>query len=484
MEWKKHPPGDDVEENKGITADKCRNIRLEKSRDRVALIEKEGWCRMSAIWSNLPLWAKGVVGLVIILASIGIGNGIIPPSESTFVYQGWVLDSEEEPIHLADVSVAFSEKIRIADTDEDGMFRIEIPVEFEDEIGSISIEKDGYEGIDKKNIDLVRGGNKSFTLTDSPNNGTGSPPSPKPPSPDPSNPTVVGRNTPTPTPPPLFPVTLKDWEQELKKRNEDFGECVGYWCYVTLNTYPYWIAKYPITIKQYKEFMDRGGYEKENWWTTEGRAWRAEFTHEHCEGGPGRTNPECYPCCWEKGLGFETIDDQSAIEILWYEATANLPVVGVSWYEATAFTNWLSTGLTGKLPEGYQVRLPTEEEWEAACSSDGNGKHRIYPWGDILEPDEVRANFGWSLRGTPEKGFPSPVGERPNGAAPCGAQDMVGSVWEATNTIDPSHKKYLYRGASWWDGEVSCKEVTGLSPEGKEGNLLGFRVVLAPSGSK
>jgi hypothetical protein len=61
---------------------------------------------------------------------------------------------------------------------------------------------------------------------------------------------------------------------------------------------------------------------------------------------------------------------------------------------------------------------------------------------------------------------------------------MVGSVWEATNTIDPSHKKYLYRGASWWDGEVSCKEVTGLSPEGKEGNLLGFRVVLAPSGSK
>jgi len=40
---------------------------------------------------------------------------------------------------------------------------------------------------------------------------------------------------------------------------------------------------------------------------------------------------------------------------------ANHPRENVSWYDAMAFCYWLSSKL------GYEVRLPTEDEWEAAA---------------------------------------------------------------------------------------------------------------------
>jgi formylglycine-generating enzyme required for sulfatase activity len=275
---------------------------------------------------------------------------------------------------------------------------------------------------------------------------------------------------PTPTPTnPLFPVTVEEWRREVERSNETFGECDGYWCYVPGGTYsiggwlddeeddndaqaevelsPYWVAKHPVTVQQYRQFMEAGGYEHEEWWTPQGWVWKTERE---------RTQPYLW--------GDERFRGD------------NQPVIGVSWYEAAAFARWLTVQLAGTLPEGHCVRLPTEAEWEAACAYDGAGNRSTYPWGDSPEPDAARADFGKDW----QTDRPAPVGERPAGAAPCGAQEMVGSVREWTATPWESYAAgsgaaegdfvpgawVSLRGGSWGDSStyVRCGSRGGYVP--------------------
>ena len=74
------------------------------------------------------------------------------------------------------------------------------------------------------------------------------------------------------------------------------------------------------------------------------------------------------------------------------------PVVHVSWNEADAFARW-----AGK-------RLPTEQEWEAACAGS----------------DPARANLDQLAFGTAASGAYS------DAAADSGAVQMLGDVWEWT----------------------------------------------------
>ncbi len=145
------------------------------------------------------------------------------------------------------------------------------------------------------------------------------------------------------------------------------------------------IGKYPVTNREFKEFVDSGGYEQEEFWLPEG----LEFLKE----------------------------DKITEPLYWRDRKwngLNFPVVGVSWYECEAFCRWLSERT------GNKYRLPTEAEWEKASrGTDG----RVWPWGN--EFDEKLCNY-YDLG----LGRTSSVGIFSGGESPYGCGDMAGNVWE------------------------------------------------------
>jgi formylglycine-generating enzyme required for sulfatase activity len=129
----------------------------------------------------------------------------------------------------------------------------------------------------------------------------------------------------------------------------------------------------------------------------------------------------------------------------------NHPVVFVSFVDALAYCEWLTDKLKGAewtpsllrehLARTWAIMLPTEAEWEkAARGRDG----RVYPWGNEFDPS--KANVEATGLGTT-----SPVGMFPEGAAPCGALDMSGNVWEWTRSF-------------WGDGATTTEDGNPFDP--------------------
>jgi formylglycine-generating enzyme required for sulfatase activity len=203
----------------------------------------------------------------------------------------------------------------------------------------------------------------------------------------------------------------------------------------------YFIARYPITNAQYQSFIDDRGYEEERWW----------------RGLEGQSSP------WESS---------------WSQP--NRPRETVSWYEAVAFCRWLSQQL------GYEIRLPTEQEWEkAARGTDG----REYPWGNGYRAGFANVNEKEKKDGPSYLEHTTAVGLYPQGTSPYGVMDMAGNVWEwclnkndnpADTTIYETGDIRVLRGGAWLDyPELARSASRSWNPPDLRIFSRGFRVVCA-----
>jgi iron(II)-dependent oxidoreductase len=86
------------------------------------------------------------------------------------------------------------------------------------------------------------------------------------------------------------------------------------------------IARRPVTAASWMRFAEGGGYERREWWSDEGWAWKEEYdiTHHPALAAGDRSAPACH----------------------------------VSWFEADAFAR------------AHDARLPSEAEWERAATWD------------------------------------------------------------------------------------------------------------------
>jgi serine/threonine protein kinase len=195
----------------------------------------------------------------------------------------------------------------------------------------------------------------------------------------------------------------------------------------------YWIDKYEVTNRQYREFVSAGGYRNPKFWkepfvkdsrTLSFAEAMAEF--KDATGRPG-------PASWEFGS--------------YPQGKEDFPVGGVSWYEAAAYAEF-----AGK-------SLPTVHHWKLAAGVGG-------PFAFMSK----LSNFN--------RQGPAKVGSYA-GVSPSGAYDLAGNVREwCSNAV--GERRYIF-GGSWKDSGDMCMNPENRPPFDRS-DINGFRCIrsLAP----
>jgi hypothetical protein len=189
--------------------------------------------------------------------------------------------------------------------------------------------------------------------------------------------------------------------------------------------------RFEVTSRQFKEFVDAGGYRKAEYWkqpfVKDGRAvpWLQAIAEFHdLTGRPG-------PAEWQLGA--------------YPEGAADVPVGGISWFEAMAYAEF-----AGK-------SLPTVYEWNQAAGIGFNS--------DVVQ----LSNFGGKA--------PTPVGVH-RGMGPFGTFDMAGNLKEWTSTAT-GDKRYIL-GAAWDEPAYTFVSPDARTPLARE-RTFGFRCVRRPT---
>lgn len=145
----------------------------------------------------------------------------------------------------------------------------------------------------------------------------------------------------------------------------------------------YSIDAYPVTCGQYQQFITAEGYHNPQYWSQKGWHWL-------------QANAISQPLYWLNS-----------------PQTLNHPVYGVSYYEAEAYANFA------------EKRLPTEAEWEKAAQFNLDSK----------ETDLAQSESHYLLGNHNNLiGQTTPVNKYPELQTMWGCYDMLGNVWEWTNS--------------------------------------------------
>ncbi len=198
------------------------------------------------------------------------------------------------------------------------------------------------------------------------------------------------------------------------------------------------LAHHPVTIGQYREFIDDGGYQRPELWLSLG--WQTVCDHR-----------------WQAPLYWTDRDDR------WQQFTlcglSDLrdedPVCHVSYFEADAFARWAG------------ARLPTEAEWEVAAADlpiEGNFADRLVLRGAAIQPgaptttdQALQRLFGdvweWTASPyTPYPGYQAPQGAwgEYNGKFMCNQYVLRGGSCATSQThIRPTYRNFFPPEARW-----------------------------------
>jgi len=180
----------------------------------------------------------------------------------------------------------------------------------------------------------------------------------------------------------------------------------------------FWIDKYPVTNAEFKKFLDATRYHPQD---------DLNFLRDWQNG--------TYPPGWE-----------------------DKPVTWISFEDAQAYAKW-----AGK-------RLPHEWEWQYAAQGDDG---RVYPWGSGWDPSAVPIpDKSRTMRG------PDRVTAHPKGASSFGVMDLVGNVWQWTDSfIDEHTRAAILRGGSYYQPQGSIWYFPQAYKLTEHGKLL----MMAPS---
>jgi len=190
----------------------------------------------------------------------------------------------------------------------------------------------------------------------------------------------------------------------------------------------YWIDQYEVTNREFKAFVDQGGYQKHEYWKVEFQKDGKRLTWDEAialfRDAAGRPGPKD----WIQGEYPKGQDEY--------------PVTGISWYEAAAYAEF-----AGK-------SLPTIYHWNRAAGPFSAA---------FIVP---ASNFG--------SAGVLPVGSKPD-MSPWGNYDMAGNVKEWIWNEADSRKRYVLGGA-WDEPNYMFVDPDAQSPFLRTANI-GFRCV-------